>query len=645
MDSFFSNPHLEGLFPRDKVSPTLSLLLTEHKGDEHAVVAMASALRNGWLDIRELSTQKDGVPALAHWMRGFDPLRSSLNHNYQWPVKGNEGWAKVGPKEGPIASFSAPGTKPDWSMRAEWLVGLCISLSPEGLAPLRWAPEGDDRPRIGMLSMAVERGWAGVVSQLTRVPDALCAKEIEALCMPTPRRYTGMKGPVGKALAGSNTYSPLLHHALEEDAGVARVLMEHGVSPLHRDDLGVPAWYRASDVKTLRLALSFMPSAQSVFSERVLPIAYWSKSQSSAEVGSNMNVLRRWLESQTTDKKKRELALQSAARGMTDCGVTALKYHLKEFGARPSSTWKDEQGKEWGLATAALAWLAHTPLLQDSQEHTFEGAASLAWSLSRGDLDKLPQVWPEVSNSDALWFLTTRWTRGRNVWNKKGKRVPEVDPQKVCAWTRTLTNSCRNLLVLPSFLPKDPSVRGNALHHAWRGLGYLEGSEPEEVIQIREEILEAAREIKCWKVSGPLVRFSLDLALSCAKRENVSEASRWMGWGLRLLGSLPAQEMLPEEWSKKNPSLVILAKKLFENLDPNSNYSSTSFQSLGPVRKIILQVEELLNTHAVEPAAPLPSLSDWESHPVLHVAAKRLRPAFWMAQWPGPSSSGPRSRL
>lgn len=116
MDSFFSNPHLEGLFPRDKVSPTPSLLLTEHKGDEHAVVAMASALRNGWLDIRELSTQKDGVPALAHWMRGFDPLRSSLNHNYQWPVKGTKGGPRSGQRRVPL-QVSVP--------REQSLTGRC----------------------------------------------------------------------------------------------------------------------------------------------------------------------------------------------------------------------------------------------------------------------------------------------------------------------------------------------------------------------------------------------------------------------------------------------------------------------------------------------------------------------------------------
>lgn len=640
MDAFFSNPHLSALADEALPSPTLSILLTPHQGDRMAVAALSSALKGGWIDPSEFATLKDGKPALAHWMGAFAPIRSVEGKVPSWPVDNPSDWARVGTEEDPDPTVSEQGEGVAISMRAQWLVGLCISMAPRGLANVRWKAPDDTQARASILSLAVEKGWVGVVQQLLRVPDAPTVEEVEQLCSTTARIMPGQKN------TAHPVFPSLLYTAMETNVAVARALMGHGVSPLRETETGVPTWYHICQPPFLEAVLPFLPSPQSALGHNIIPMDSWARDCATIDEAKNlMRILGEWLRSQAPQDQVSRWGLESAARALPSGATTSsLQSHLRALGIRPSQTWEDETGRKWALGTAALAWLAHLPPMQTNPSSERWGASALGWALDRPHIDQLDRAFACIPNSHAFWMLTRGWHRGEEAWEKQAGTAapPDLGPDQVCGFADALVDAFLNPDLLPGFLHTPNRGSSHALQHAWQALSHLETSALDQATPVRERILQAAVNDRSWALCVPMATRSLDLAKACAEQGNAQAASRWMGWGLRLLEAANLKEMLGGS-PEPSKSTLEYARGALERKDKKA-MGFSPYIHLGEVMQAVEHIQALVEARISPSNAPA-SLPGWAEHPVLDVVHERLVPALWAGQWPQAAPARPRNRF
>lgn len=536
MDSFSATPATAQLFPSLKETSPTALLLTSGVGVE----GLAAALKGGWIDPNGLVEEVEGKPALAHWIEaGRAVLNPSTTKPVPvWPTSPEEGWEGVEPQLG--SSLLRPST--NTAAREQWVLGACVAMAPHGLGLLHW--EEQDRPdsNTSVLSLVVEQGWPAVVSQLLRRTDAPIVEQIQA--MRTSRVRGGWSlSKEQQAPKRENRFMPLLHWSLSQgDVATARLLLEYGVSPVCEDDNGLPAWLCCEDVDTLNCVLSYVKDPGVILDPPVPAGEWWANTLGSVAAAKPLlSALDEWSHKKVPPQLRDQAVLSVLAAGLPTTALASLRSQLTSFSIRPSTSWQ-QQGRQWTLATASLAWAACL--------NPFSNGPARAWALGVGRLEKEPPVWEGVPNLDALWWLSSDWPKAEKLWASRSAGNPPNTVEGAQAWVEALVAMAQSDSAAWFGKPLTPGHRSRLLQNAWRALAKLpqEVENTPRVFALRDLVLSSALTFGERTLKYPLVVWCFDRALSQFDAGSQAEASRWAQRGL-------------EMWLNVSP------EKVFEGID------------------------------------------------------------------------------
>ena len=356
--------------------------------------AVRAALEGGWLNVSDLmATHPDRrVPALAEWAKEnrFVVNAGLFEQGLQWPRE---------PGDGRLVDWHARGNGEHTALgvQAEWLVGWCVSQIPPGGLPC-WPVYNPHHGAQGfqshLLGLAVQNRWTGVAEQLLERSDRLAVEEWNRVVGPTPVHARSSGQPYADPIQ-----LPVMHLALDtRNHALIELLLRAGLDANQTDALGLPAVYRAKDVRSVELLLEhgLNPHKKPTHGESL--VEWWARELKSTEEAMRlMAPINRWLVANEDPEQTRLQRLPDVARLLTNGTLSALKKELTQLKVPRHSTW-EEQGQTWSLARKALMHcLERSPVIGNT-------SAALDFGLASGPLGE--PLMGQAPNACLLWLVS-----------------------------------------------------------------------------------------------------------------------------------------------------------------------------------------------------------------------------------------------